>query len=127
MGFGGPGLGGYTNQYNQVSAYEQQTAQISGNSAVTQAAAAANLAAITANGTDAQLSLQQIIEQRAIDGDLQKTLLRAEYEENARALETATLIASYREKTVQLLLSIQDQRINNVWSRIKSLSQGFKF
>ena len=123
----GLNFGGYGNQLNQVSAYEQQASNIGSQSALLQAQTGANLAAISANGQAAQLSLQQINEQKTVEAEYANLALRADLETASRALETTTLIAQYREKTVQLMIQIQEARTANVWNRLKSLASGFKF
>lgn len=96
-------------------------------SALAQAQAAFILAQIEAEGIQAQLALNQRISALNVESDIAGIATRGTLLLASKALEQSVLIAQFREKMLGLFTTIMEQRSNNTWNRIKTLSQGFKF
>jgi hypothetical protein len=120
-------LGGLMSGIGAISAAGSQATQIGVASAVNQAQSAVQLAQLEAEGTAAQMQLNQVFSAANIQTDLEGMAMKQGLLMASKALETSTLIAQYREKTLGLFNTITEQRTGNVWQRIKQASQGFKF
>lgn len=105
----------------------QQSNLIAQQSAIYQSQMALSMTLMEAEGIEAQLQLNEIATAANIQSDLSLMATRNILLLSSKAYETAILMAQFREKTLNMFLTIIDQRSNNVWQRIKGLTQGFKF
>jgi hypothetical protein len=115
------------NAIGQAAGVEHQAQMLGMQSSLSQANNSYNMLALEANGVEAQFAIQQISTQENITSDLlglgtKNALLFA-----GKTLETYTLIAQTREKTLGLFTSIIQARSQTSWNNMKQMVQGFKF
>ncbi len=111
----------------KINDYIKRTNNIAMVSSVQQAEYAMKMAAMEAEGTLAQLVLNDVQTKLNIETDLSNLASRFALQFASKAMESATLIAQFREKMLGLFITLSEQRANNSWGRIKSISQNFKF
>ncbi len=119
--------GSINNLVGNLAGYTQATAGNALSTALAQGDAAKKLSDINTAATLAQLRLGNLFEEAQVSADLLNTLATQGLALSAKSWESALLVAQYREKTAGMFLAIADQRSSNSFTRIKSLTQGFKF
>lgn len=80
-----------------------------------------------ANGVEAQMQLQTLFDKINTEVDNSMTVAKNVQALASKSLEMYTLVAQTREKIMGAFNTINQQRANNSWANIKTLSQGFKF
>ena len=110
-----------------VLQYTQQTGNLGMQTALYTAAMAYQTALIEAQGTTAQIQMDQMAAAANVIADLENLGMRNVMGLASKAQEMGQFIAQYREKMLNMFISIQESRSENTWSRIKKISQGFKF
>ncbi len=105
----------------------QDTAENGLTVAEMQAEGAKRMGELNAAGTELTIQYSTLFEEAQIEIDLLNLITTQALTLSAKAWESALLIAQYREKTSGMFLAIADQRSSNSFTRIKSLTQGFKF
>jgi len=111
----------------QAAAIDQQAQILGMQSGLSQANNGYNMLALEANGVEAQFAIQQISTQANIDSDLMGLGTKNALLFSGKTLETYTLIAQTREKTLGLFTSIIQARSQTSWNNMKQMVQGFKF
>ena len=118
-------------QFGQAMAAVLQYTQATGNlgmqTSLYTAAMAYQTALIEAQGTTAQIQMDQMAAAANVIADLENLGMRNVMGLASKAQEMGQFIAQYREKMLNMFISIQESRSENTWSRIKKISQGFKF
>jgi hypothetical protein len=80
-----------------------------------------------AAGILAELQINDAMAFYNAKADLAQLGIRNALNLSSKSQESATLVASFREKTMGMFVAITEQRTNTVWGRMKQLTQGFKF
>jgi hypothetical protein len=133
MGGGGSGsdlmsmLASSQQYLSQIADLTRLSNDIGQRSALEQAQYGAQMTQDEALGNSAQLMLNDMQTKMNIEADVANLASRYALQIASKAMETATLIAQFREKTLGLFTTLAEQRTNNGWGRIKGISQNFKF
>jgi hypothetical protein len=110
-----------------INEYVADTNQIGLISSMDSARMALKMASYEAFGLSAQLEMNDMATAMNVQSDISQLGVRNAMMLSSKSYETAILIAQFREKMLQMFITLTEQRTNNTWSRIKNLTQGFKF
>jgi hypothetical protein len=111
----------------QAQGYDHQAQLIGQQSALSNGLSALNMTSMEANGTEAQFAIKQMVTHANIISDLDSLGTKSALLFAGKTLETYTMIAQTREKTLGLFKSIIDARSQTSWNSMKQMVQGFKF
>jgi len=111
----------------RIAEYTRLANEIASKSALEQSKNAYELAGIEAAGLSSILAINlQTSGDNAIT-DAQSVGIRAAMMLASKGMETATLIAQFREKILGMFITLMETRTTNIWGRTKALTQNFKF
>lgn len=111
----------------RIADYTRLANEIVAKSALEQSKNAYELSGIEAAGLSSILAINlQTSADNAIT-DAQTVGIRSAMMLASKGMETATLIAQFREKILGMFIQLLESRTTNIWGRTKTLTQNFKF
>jgi hypothetical protein len=111
----------------QINDFVDDTNRIGLISSLDSAKMSSRMAAYEAYGLSAQLEINDMSSAMNVQSDIAQMAVRSAFMLSSKAYETAILVAQFREKMLQMFITLMEQRTANTWTRIKNLTQGFKF